>query len=184
MSASTPADPVQSFVEEVLRTGVMLTDVLGALLDDLPEDAFPGEQPGEVLVEMLVGTVRPAVEAVAPRTLTEATALLGRHERPLRGRPARRHGHRRAGALSSGAARRVAVGHRRAAGPALERAREVQLVLVADAEGDLADGQVGEAQQSLGSSITRSVMWSFVERPVTCESARESAAPARPARSA
>ena len=77
MSASTPADPVQSFVEEVLRTGVMLTDVLGALLDDLPEDAFPGERPGDVLVEMLVGTVRPAVEAVAPQTLTEATALLG-----------------------------------------------------------------------------------------------------------
>lgn len=77
MSATSPADPVQSFVEEVLRTGVLLTDVLGSLLDDLPDDAFPGEHPGEVLIEMLVGTVRPAVEAAAPRTLTEATALLG-----------------------------------------------------------------------------------------------------------
>ena len=68
MTPSSPADHVQPFVEEVLRTGVMLTDVLGSLLEDLPEDAFPGEQPGDVLVEMLVGTVR---------TVVEATALLG-----------------------------------------------------------------------------------------------------------
>jgi hypothetical protein len=77
MTSSSPADHVQPFVEEVLRTGMLLTDVLGSLLEDLPEDAFPGEQPGEVLVEMLVGTVRPAVEAVAERTVVEATALLG-----------------------------------------------------------------------------------------------------------
>ena len=77
MTPSGPADHVQPFVEEVLRTGVMLTDVLGSLLDDLPEDAFPGEQAGEVLIEMLVGTVRPAVEAVEERTVVEATALLG-----------------------------------------------------------------------------------------------------------
>ena len=77
MTPSSPADHVQPFVEEVLRTVVMLTDVLGSLLDDLPEDAFPGERPGEVLVEMLVGTVRPAVEAVEERTVVEATALLG-----------------------------------------------------------------------------------------------------------
>jgi hypothetical protein len=70
-------DPVATFVEEVLRTGVLLTDVLSGLLEDLPADAFPGEDPGEVLVEMLVGTVRPAVEAVEPRTVADATALLG-----------------------------------------------------------------------------------------------------------
>ncbi len=77
MTPSSPADHVQPFVEEVLRTGVMLTDVLGSLLEDLPDDAFPGERPGDVLIEMLVGTVRPAVEAVEERTVVEATALLG-----------------------------------------------------------------------------------------------------------
>ncbi|MGZ4269159.1 MAG: hypothetical protein ACXVFK_10930 [Solirubrobacteraceae bacterium] len=77
MTHSPEPDHVQSFVEEVLRTGVLLCDVLGGLLDDLPDDAFPGERPGDVLVEMLVGTVRPAVEAVERRTVVEATALLG-----------------------------------------------------------------------------------------------------------
>jgi hypothetical protein len=72
-----PADHVWSFVEEVLRTGLLLTDVLGGILDELDEDAFPGEQPGDVLIEMLVGTVRPAVEAVDAVTVREATALLG-----------------------------------------------------------------------------------------------------------
>ena len=44
-------------------------------------------------------------------------------------------------------ARGVAVGQRRLAVVALERAREVQRVVEADAVGDLADGEVGEAQQ-------------------------------------
>lgn len=73
----TTADHVQTFVEEVLRTGVLLTDTLSGILEDLAEDAFPGEHPGDVLIEMLVGTVRPAVEAVETRTVVEATALLG-----------------------------------------------------------------------------------------------------------
>ena len=44
----------------------------------------------------------------------------------------------------------VAVGHRRLARVALERAREVERVGEAGAVGDLADGQVGEAQQPGG----------------------------------
>jgi hypothetical protein len=68
---------VREFVEQVLRTGLMLTDVLGRLLDDLPQDAFPGESTGEVLLEMLTGTVRPVAEAAGPDTLEHCTALLG-----------------------------------------------------------------------------------------------------------
>ena len=40
-------------------------------------DAFPGEDPGEVIVEMLTGTIRPAAEAVGTRAVEDATALLG-----------------------------------------------------------------------------------------------------------
>jgi hypothetical protein len=55
-----PAEPAaRAFVEELLRTGIMLSDLLGDLLDVLAADAFPGENPGEVLVDMLVGTVLP-----------------------------------------------------------------------------------------------------------------------------
>jgi hypothetical protein len=33
--------------------------VLSSLLEDLPEDAFPGENSGAVLIEMVVGSSRP-----------------------------------------------------------------------------------------------------------------------------
>jgi hypothetical protein len=76
-SAVFADDHVRAFVEEVLRTGLMLTDVLSLLLDELPEDAFPGESPGEALLEMLVGTIRPAADAAGAQTVRRATALLG-----------------------------------------------------------------------------------------------------------
>jgi hypothetical protein len=79
MPRSQPAhqDHVRVFVEEILRIGIMLTDVLGGILDDLPDDAFPGENNAEVLLEMVVGTIRPAADAAGARTVTQATALLG-----------------------------------------------------------------------------------------------------------
>src|SRR5688572_2710880 len=48
------------------------------------------------------------------------------------------------------AAESLAIRKRRLPVLALERAREVQLVLQADAEGDLADLHIGEAQQPRG----------------------------------
>jgi hypothetical protein len=70
-------DAERDFVEEVLRTGLMLSNLIAELLDGMPDDAFPDEDPAEVLVEMLTGSVRPALEAAGERTLEEATALLG-----------------------------------------------------------------------------------------------------------
>jgi len=67
----------QCFVEELLRTGLTLVDLLSGLLEDLSEDAFPGEEPGEVLIEMLAGSVAPAIEAAGPQVVQGATALLG-----------------------------------------------------------------------------------------------------------
>jgi hypothetical protein len=69
-------DEVREFVEELLRTGCVLTDLLGALLDELPEDAFPGEHPAEVLIEMLTGTVRPVAEAAGAEVVRTTIALL------------------------------------------------------------------------------------------------------------
>jgi hypothetical protein len=68
---------VRAFVEEALRVGVTWMDLVTAFLDDLPDDAFPGEEPAEVLIEMLAGTIRPAADAAGPETLRHATALLG-----------------------------------------------------------------------------------------------------------
>jgi hypothetical protein len=69
-------DPVREFVEQLLRTGLTLIDLLSALLDDVPEDAFPGEEPAEALLDMLVGTLRPVADAAGPDTIRESTALL------------------------------------------------------------------------------------------------------------
>jgi hypothetical protein len=51
--------------------------VLSSLLEDLPEDAFPGENSGAVLIEMVVGSCRPAVEAAGEQECWAATALIG-----------------------------------------------------------------------------------------------------------
>ena len=67
---------VREFVEEVLRTGFALIDVLGAILDELPEDAFPGEAPADAVLDMLVGSLQPVAEAAGRDTVRQATALL------------------------------------------------------------------------------------------------------------
>jgi len=64
-------------VEELLRTGFALGDLIGSLLEDLPDDAFPGEENAAVLIEMVVGTCLPVVEAAGERDCRAATALVG-----------------------------------------------------------------------------------------------------------
>ena len=79
MTNTTPvayAD-VHALTEAVLRAGVMLSDLLGNLLDELPEDAFPGEGHVDVLVEMMTGTIAPVADAAGTKTVHDTTALLG-----------------------------------------------------------------------------------------------------------
>jgi hypothetical protein len=70
-------DEVRALVEELLRTGLMFSDVLSGLLDDMPDDAFPDESPAEALIEMLTGSVRPVAEAAGAETVRAALALVG-----------------------------------------------------------------------------------------------------------
>jgi hypothetical protein len=75
--AAIAFDDVYDLVEEVLRTGLMLADLLDDLLDALPADAYPGERPGEVLLEMVAGSVHPAAAALGTDAVRQATALVG-----------------------------------------------------------------------------------------------------------
>ena len=77
ISAPIHADPAHAFVVELLRTGLMLTDLMADLLASVPAGAFPGEDSGDVLVGMLAGSIRPAVLAAGPTTVMAASALLG-----------------------------------------------------------------------------------------------------------
>jgi hypothetical protein len=66
----------RDLVEEVLLTAIALDDVMGALLDEIPEGAFPGEENGLVLLEMVVGSVHPAARAAGTHDCQIATALV------------------------------------------------------------------------------------------------------------
>jgi hypothetical protein len=70
-------DAAQALIEELLRVAFALQEVIGSLLEDLPEDAFPGEESADVLLEMFAGTCLPVVEAAGPARCREATALIG-----------------------------------------------------------------------------------------------------------
>jgi hypothetical protein len=70
------ADFVHDLVLQVVRTGLMLSDLLADLIEELPEDAYPGECAGEVVFEMLVGTIRPVGIAAGEEAVRSATALL------------------------------------------------------------------------------------------------------------
>jgi hypothetical protein len=66
----------RELVEEVMRTSMALEDIVHGLLDSLPSDAFPGEDPGLVLLEMIVGSSHPATTAAGPRDTSTAIALV------------------------------------------------------------------------------------------------------------
>jgi hypothetical protein len=70
-------DATQTLIEELLRTSFVLSGALGSLLEELPEQAFPGEDNAAVLIEMVVGSCRPAIEAAGERECRAATALIG-----------------------------------------------------------------------------------------------------------
>jgi F420-0:gamma-glutamyl ligase len=67
----------QELVEELLRTAVALDERIGVLLGDLPAEAFPDEDAGEALLEMIIGSVHPAARAAGRRDCRMATALVG-----------------------------------------------------------------------------------------------------------
>ena len=71
------ADDVRALTEQALRTGIMLSSLVGDLLEELPEDAFAGEDEVEVLFEMLVGTIAPVAAAAGVAEVRATTALLG-----------------------------------------------------------------------------------------------------------
>jgi hypothetical protein len=63
-------------VEEVLRTAMALDDVMTALLAEIPEGAFPGDDNARVLLEMVVGSVYPAARAAGPGAVRTTIALV------------------------------------------------------------------------------------------------------------
>ena len=61
---------------QILRTGLMLTDMAGTLTESLPDDAFPGEEAGAVVIDCLTGSAYPIVERAGVDAVRSATELL------------------------------------------------------------------------------------------------------------
>jgi hypothetical protein len=70
-------DATRGLIEEVMRTAMALEEIVEGLLEDLPEDAFPGEDPALVLLAMIVGSAHPAAVAAGSRETRTASALVG-----------------------------------------------------------------------------------------------------------
>jgi hypothetical protein len=70
-------DAGQELIEELLRTGFVFIDLISSLIEELPEDAFPGEDSGRVLLGMVAGSCMPVVQAAGERECRAATALIG-----------------------------------------------------------------------------------------------------------
>lgn len=74
---SVTKEEVRALVKEVLRVGLALTDLLASLVEKLPDDAFPGENPAEVVIEMVAGTLAPVADSAGVDAVRDATALTG-----------------------------------------------------------------------------------------------------------
>jgi hypothetical protein len=67
---------IDEFALRLLRTSYMLCDLVGNLVDALPEDAFPGESQGRVVTEMVFGTIATAFESVDLADVVRASELI------------------------------------------------------------------------------------------------------------
>lgn len=76
MESAQTQDHIDQFVLSLLRSGLLLTDIAGDLTESLPADAYPGEEPGAVVIEMMSGTIRSVLETVDPDLVVEATELM------------------------------------------------------------------------------------------------------------
>lgn len=67
-----------ALVEEVMRTGFFLIDVLSGLVEDLEDnDGLGREDPAEVVLQMVAGSFIPACNSAGPASVRSATALVG-----------------------------------------------------------------------------------------------------------
>jgi hypothetical protein len=71
------SSPAVTFLHGLLRSGVVLTDLLGGLVDECERArAFPEEDAGAVVLEMVTGTVAVRLRHVPEADLQRAAELL------------------------------------------------------------------------------------------------------------
>ena len=66
----------RELVEELARTGLMLSETLSSLIEALEDHAFPGELNAEVLLEMAAGSCAPVIRAAGRPLSRDALGLV------------------------------------------------------------------------------------------------------------
>lgn len=66
MPSDQPDDHIAEFTLELLRTGSWLFETAADLVEGLKPDAYPGERPEAVVMEMITGTIRTALDDADP----------------------------------------------------------------------------------------------------------------------
>jgi hypothetical protein len=76
MDSTHADDHIDSFVLGLLRTGWMLFELTSNLIEATRADAYPGEEPAAVVLEMICGTIRTAIGPADPRDVRRACELI------------------------------------------------------------------------------------------------------------
>jgi hypothetical protein len=69
-------DTAATFTEALLRAGYMLSELAADLADAIPADAYPGEAPGAVVIEMIAGTINTYLDGVDQHEVQRASELM------------------------------------------------------------------------------------------------------------
>src|SRR5690242_852778 len=67
---------ISEFVLKLVGTGIWLSELAADLVEALPDDAYPGEEPRAVVLEMLCGTAATVLGSADPRDVERATELI------------------------------------------------------------------------------------------------------------
>ena len=76
MAPEPEVELAREVVEELVRTGLVLADTLGSLIEELPADAFGGEENAEVLLEMAAGSCAPVIRAAGETLCRDAIGVV------------------------------------------------------------------------------------------------------------
>lgn len=76
MEPTNTTDAIDDFVLELLRVGYMLTGLAADLAETLSPEAYPGEDPAAVVIEMITGTIRTALTEVGEEAVESAVELI------------------------------------------------------------------------------------------------------------
>lgn len=79
MNTHAPKDPVaDQFVRELLTTAFTFMDAISSLIESFEEgeQPWPGEETGEVLIEMAAGSIRPALKAMSDAEIDRTVELI------------------------------------------------------------------------------------------------------------